>query len=84
MSKWWLNLHSFVGNIQFHTNDYVSSTKVNLQNPSQVITSAEEFPAIVKAHGEHITKDCIWIHIRASYQRYCGPNDTDLFQAALC
>uniref|UniRef100_A0A8C2ACY6 Wu:fj05g07 n=1 Tax=Cyprinus carpio TaxID=7962 RepID=A0A8C2ACY6_CYPCA len=39
------------GNIQFHTNDYVSSTKVNLQNPSQVITSAEEFPAIVKAHG---------------------------------
>ncbi|XP_058622044.1 putative ferric-chelate reductase 1 [Onychostoma macrolepis] len=39
------------GNIQIHTNKYVSSTKANLQDPSQVVTSAEEFPAIVKAHG---------------------------------
>ncbi|XP_026115172.1 putative ferric-chelate reductase 1 isoform X1 [Carassius auratus] len=39
------------GNIQIHTSRYVSSTKANLQVPSQVITDAEEFPAIVKAHG---------------------------------
>uniref|UniRef100_A0A672L2X9 Amylo-alpha-1, 6-glucosidase, 4-alpha-glucanotransferase n=1 Tax=Sinocyclocheilus grahami TaxID=75366 RepID=A0A672L2X9_SINGR len=39
------------GNIQIHTKKYVSSTKANLQDPSQVVTSAEEFPAIVKAHG---------------------------------
>ncbi|XP_016134459.1 putative ferric-chelate reductase 1 [Sinocyclocheilus grahami] len=39
------------GNIQIHTSKYVSSTKANLQDPSQVITGAEEFPVIVKAHG---------------------------------
>nr|A4QP81.1 RecName: Full=Putative ferric-chelate reductase 1 [Danio rerio]AAI39693.1 Zgc:163022 protein [Danio rerio] len=39
------------GNIQFHTNKYVTSTKVNLLNPSVVITSEEEFPPMVKAHG---------------------------------
>ncbi|XP_050953586.1 putative ferric-chelate reductase 1 [Labeo rohita] len=39
------------GNIGIHTNKYVTSTKVNLQDPSQIITSAEEFPAIIKAHG---------------------------------
>ncbi|NP_001083026.2 putative ferric-chelate reductase 1 precursor [Danio rerio] len=39
------------GKIQFHTNKYVSSTKANLLNPSVVITSEEEFPPIVKAHG---------------------------------
>ncbi|KAL1248469.1 hypothetical protein QQF64_021787 [Cirrhinus molitorella] len=39
------------GNIQIHTNKYVSSSKVNLLDPSQSITSAEKFPAIVKAHG---------------------------------
>ncbi|XP_052399219.1 putative ferric-chelate reductase 1 isoform X1 [Carassius gibelio] len=39
------------GNIQIHTSRYVSSTKANLQVPSQVITGAEEFPAILKAHG---------------------------------
>ncbi|XP_059380150.1 putative ferric-chelate reductase 1 [Carassius carassius] len=39
------------GNILIHANKYVSSTKANLQDPSQVVTSAEGFPAIVKAHG---------------------------------
>uniref|UniRef100_A0A671N3J0 Putative ferric-chelate reductase 1 n=1 Tax=Sinocyclocheilus anshuiensis TaxID=1608454 RepID=A0A671N3J0_9TELE len=39
------------GNIQIHTSKYVSSTKANLQDPSQVITGTEEFPVIVKAHG---------------------------------
>ncbi|XP_043082115.1 putative ferric-chelate reductase 1 isoform X2 [Puntigrus tetrazona] len=37
--------------IQIHTNKYVSSTKASLLNPSQAVTSTEEFPAIVKAHG---------------------------------
>ncbi|CAM4723320.1 unnamed protein product [Leuciscus chuanchicus] len=39
------------GNIQFHTSRFVSSTKADLLNPSQVTSSNEEFPAIVKAHG---------------------------------
>lgn len=76
---------SFLGNIQIHTNKYVSSTKANLQDPSQVVTSAEEFPAIVKAHGEYILTDGIHlIHIRASHQCCCGPDDTDLLQVAWC
>ncbi|ROL48119.1 Ferric-chelate reductase 1 [Anabarilius grahami] len=39
------------GNIQFHTTKYVSSTKADILNPSLVTGSAEEFPAILKAHG---------------------------------
>ncbi|XP_067234854.1 putative ferric-chelate reductase 1, partial [Chanodichthys erythropterus] len=39
------------GNIQFHTTKYVSSTKADILNPSQVTGSAEAFPPILKAHG---------------------------------
>ncbi|KAK7123546.1 hypothetical protein R3I93_021847 [Phoxinus phoxinus] len=39
------------GTIQQHTKRYVSSTKADLLKPSLVATAAEEFPAIVKAHG---------------------------------
>lgn len=77
-------LSSFVGNIQIHTNKYVSSTKANLQDPSQVVTSAEEFPAIVKAHGEYITWQTASGSTLDPHQHYCGPDDTDLLQVAWC
>ncbi|XP_057178361.1 putative ferric-chelate reductase 1 isoform X2 [Triplophysa rosa] len=38
------------GNIQFHTNTYVTQSKVNLLKPAAV-SAGEKYPAIVKAHG---------------------------------
>lgn len=42
----------FVGNIQVHSNTYVSQSKANLLSPA-VVSAGEEYPAIVKAHGEY-------------------------------
>ncbi|TRY95822.1 hypothetical protein DNTS_022041 [Danionella cerebrum] len=39
------------GNIQFHSNKFVSSTKINLLSPGVVTSSGEAYPSIVKAHG---------------------------------